>query len=176
MYQKINPLTQEEQNFAVVHYDIVFSFLRSRGLDAEEYHGIVIERYLRAVHQYLTKPQLRQYSFYTVAKWAMLSALSNYWRKLRYEQQHRSCVPLDILADSEEGWECGCLEQQSEARDTLSRIGSRITPKQKKTIALISAGYPYKEIGQAEGITESGVRSRIYRIRRNPDVQWAKAV
>lgn len=174
MYQKMEPLTLDEQNFAAVHYGVVFSFLKNRGLDAEEYHGIVIERYLLAVHRYLANPQLRRYSFYTIAKWAMSSALSNYWRSVRREQEFRSCCPLDIFEDVEPHTERDAIESRVEARETISRTMGGLDPKRKKTILLFAAGYTQKEIGRAEGITASGVSSRIFRIRRSPELQAAK--
>ena len=43
------PLTEEEQAFAAENYHLVAKYLRMRKLPYDEWHDVVILRYLRAV-------------------------------------------------------------------------------------------------------------------------------
>jgi len=78
------PLTSEEQEFAAENHYIVEQFLRQRRLPASEWYDIVIFRYLLSVKKWFATPDLHRWTFPTIAKQDMRSAVSNeYGRRKR---------------------------------------------------------------------------------------------
>ena len=94
----MEPLTEQERQFAEEHHEIVYKYLRCRRLRPEEYYDVVIFRYLRAVHRYLNEPGLRKYKFDTIARGAMRSALYNHFRGERRQRAH--CVTNTELVEN----------------------------------------------------------------------------
>lgn len=80
-------LTPEEADFAAEHFRLVWWYLWERGLDPDEWLDAVILRYLDAVKRWHTEPELRAYSFTTIASGAMRSAISNERKKRRRRPQ-----------------------------------------------------------------------------------------
>jgi len=76
-------MTDNERCFAEEHHDVVARYLRWRRLNPGEYYDIVILRYMGAVQRYLNDPRLQQYSFETIARGAMRSALYSHFRSER---------------------------------------------------------------------------------------------
>ena len=52
----LQPMTQEEREFAEQHHDLVIDFLRYRWLSVNDFYDIVIFGYLSAVQQYFRNP------------------------------------------------------------------------------------------------------------------------
>jgi len=68
----IHVLTQEQQDFAAEHHDLVYDFLRDNRLHQDEFYDVIIFGYLRAVQKYLIhEKQRRQYEFSKIARQAM---------------------------------------------------------------------------------------------------------
>ena len=97
----MNPLSDEERQFAEEHHEIVYRYLRYRRLRPEEYYDVVIFRYLRAVHRYLNEPDLRKYKFDTIARGAMRSALYNHFRSERLRRS-RCVTNTDLVENAAE--------------------------------------------------------------------------
>ena len=74
-------LTQEEADFSEEHLSIVWWFLNEYKLPADDWFDIVVLRYLLTVKRWFTLPQLRRYSFTTLAVSAMKSAVNTERRK-----------------------------------------------------------------------------------------------
>ena len=65
------PLTQAESDFAAEHHDLIYGYLNQAGLPEDDFYDIAVFGYLRAVRKYLARPELRRYSFSTIAYRAM---------------------------------------------------------------------------------------------------------
>ena len=77
----VTKLTEGQKRFAEEHHEVLEDFLKYRSLPFDEYYDIVVFRFLRAVQQYDEREDLKKYSFETIAKNHMRSALGNYFRK-----------------------------------------------------------------------------------------------
>lgn len=94
------PLTSEEQEFAAENHYIVERFLRQRRLPASEWYDIVIFRYLLSVKKWFATPDLHRWTFPTIAKQDMRSAVGNEYR--RRKRQIRT-ISLDSIVPGTEG-------------------------------------------------------------------------
>lgn len=63
MRETILPLTDQESDFAAQNYNIVREYLNIRRHSFDEWHDVVIFRYLRSVHRWFTIPELQRYKF-----------------------------------------------------------------------------------------------------------------
>lgn len=81
------PLAPEEATFAAEHFHLIWWYLGKRGLDPDEWFDAVILRYLDTVKRWFEEPELRAYSFTTIASAAMRSALWNERKKRRRRPQ-----------------------------------------------------------------------------------------
>lgn len=77
------PLTEEEQQFAIEHHDVIAKYLRKRRLPMDEWYDIVIFRYCRSVKRWFGLPELRKYNFEIIAFYAMRSAIGHEFEKRR---------------------------------------------------------------------------------------------
>lgn len=100
-------LTERQQNFASIHHKVLEDFLRYRGLPFDEFYDVVVFRFLRAVKQYDENAKLRQYSFKTIAKNHMRSALSNYYAQQRRRNKNIQFLSLDYPLSYDPGLTLG---------------------------------------------------------------------
>ena len=63
----LHPLTEEQRIFAEKHHDFIYQYLNGRHLNIEDYYDTAVFGYLKAVQDYLEKPELQQYRFSTIA-------------------------------------------------------------------------------------------------------------
>ena len=77
----LHPLTEEQRIFAEKHHDFIYQYLNGRHLNIEDYYDTAVFGYLKAVQDYLEKPELQQYRFSTIARIAMRDALATEWKK-----------------------------------------------------------------------------------------------
>lgn len=94
------PLTEEERQFAAENHGIVTSYLRWRKLDENEWYDVVIFRYLLSVKKWFAQPDLHQYTFGTVARQAMRSAIGG---ELDKQNRRIKTVSLDAEIPGTEG-------------------------------------------------------------------------
>lgn len=168
MYKNAIPLSEQERNFAAEHHDeIIYKFLRQKGLSVNEYYDVVILDYLYAVRVYLDRPDLReQYSFECVARKKMQSAVYKYWH---YGSRPKRCaitISLESAPDAFNPVDLSCAMDQVEARDQWDRVRPHITIKEMEALTLKTQGYSYREIAELVGLkSPSSVGSRIQRMR-----------
>lgn len=96
---RLTKLTKRERQFAEENHGIVLWFLGKWKLDQSEYYDVVIFGYLRSVKLWHKRKDLHKYSFTTIAKNKMYSALENYWAK---EKKRIRTVSLDALIEGKE--------------------------------------------------------------------------
>ena len=60
----LHPLTEEQRIFAEKHHDFIYQYLNGRHLNIEDYYDTAVFGYLKAVQDYLEKPELQQYRFH----------------------------------------------------------------------------------------------------------------
>lgn len=85
------PLSAEEQEFAVRNHYLVLKYLRIRKLPVNDWYDVVIFRYLRFVRRWHRELELHYYSFETIAFKAMQSAIGN-----EYSKQARRINPISL--------------------------------------------------------------------------------
>lgn len=88
-------LTERQKQFAEENHRVLEDFLRYRGLPQEEFYDVVVFRFLRAVQQYDEREDLQRYSFQTIARNHMRSALSNYFRSQKHQKENMRLISLD---------------------------------------------------------------------------------
>lgn len=88
------PLTAEEQKFAEENYYLVAKYLRIRKLPYDEWHDVVILRYLRAVKRWFALPELHDHNFEIIAFYGMRSAIGHEREK---EKRRPQTVSLDDI-------------------------------------------------------------------------------
>lgn len=81
VYQKLTPLTQEEQRFAEENHWVIDWFFRISGYNATEYYDVAAIGYLKAVKSWCSREELHEYEFSTIAKQMMRSYIGNERRK-----------------------------------------------------------------------------------------------
>lgn len=85
-------LTVEEQRFAEENYYLVAKYLKLRKLPYDEWHDVVIFRYLRAVKRWFALPELHDHNFEIVAFYGMRSAIGH---ELEKQKRRVQTVSLD---------------------------------------------------------------------------------
>lgn len=88
-------LTERQQRFAEEHHHVLEDFLKYRGLSGDEFYDVVVFRFLRAVKQYDEREDLRKYTFNTIAKHHMRSALGSYFAHLKRQRENVEILSLD---------------------------------------------------------------------------------
>lgn len=98
------PLTQEEQELAAAHVDLVDKFLYYERLDPEEYYDIVIFGYLEAVQKQSREPipEERQ-NFKALTKICMKHAVGEDWKFRNKAKRKGDPVSLDYMGTTAEG-------------------------------------------------------------------------
>ncbi len=81
VYQKLTPLTQEEQKFAEENHWVIDWFFRISNYNLSEYYDVAAIGYLKAVKSWHTRSELHEYSFSTIAKQTMRSYIGNELKK-----------------------------------------------------------------------------------------------
>lgn len=88
-------LTEGQRRFAEDNHHILEDFLKYRNLPFDEFYDVVVFRFLLAVKQYDEREDLKQYSFSTIAKNHMRSALGNYFGKEKCRNEKVKVLSLD---------------------------------------------------------------------------------
>lgn len=93
------PLTEEERQFATIHYGLVNAFLCKFKLSDDEWWDIAVIGYLKAVKQWFVRSDLHVYSFSTTAIWKMRAAIGNELKK----RKRIKCISLDDAIPNTDG-------------------------------------------------------------------------
>ena len=129
------PLTEAESEFAAEHHSVIYGYLRKAGLPEDDFYDVVVFGYLRAVRKYLARPELRKYSFSTIAYRAMSCDVHHskeYWMR----KKRRARDLLDPVSAAYEN----VLSFQE--------LSGKLTQKQRQIAALRAQGYHDLEIAR----------------------------
>lgn len=94
------PLTPEEQDFAAENYHLINKYLNIRKLPIDEWHDVVVFRYLQSVKRWFLLPELHKYSFKTIAFYAMRSSINNEIKKR--ERRIKTISLNEVIPGTEE--------------------------------------------------------------------------
>lgn len=100
VYQKLTPLTQEEQKFAEENHWVIDWFFRISNYNLSEYYDVAAIGYLKAVKSWHTRSELHEYSFSTIAKQTMRSYIGN---ELKKADRRIKTINLDAIVGDSEG-------------------------------------------------------------------------
>ncbi len=153
------PLTPEQGTFAAENHRLVLKFLNENHLPEDEYYDVVIFGYLKAVKDYMTKQNLRKYSFTTIAWKYMSRSVYNHRRSHARQNQHADVISIhsglyagglplehsvpyghDVMAE---------LETQL----LLHELAGMITKEQMQMVRMRNDGYDIREIARSHNVT-----------------------
>jgi RNA polymerase sigma factor (sigma-70 family) len=170
MKKTTGKLTESQRQYAAYNHGLVYDFLRAQGLD-DDYYDVVIFRYLHAVQIYDERPELRKYSFKTVAFNNMRSALSHHYEKQGRMKRNATVLSLDTpnrmglsIVETVSGG--ALVYEYAEIKDAWEQASSSLTQKQRDAVALRAQGYNNTEIGEALNISARTVSGRINAARK----------
>lgn len=165
------PLTPEQRSFAAEHHGLVYAFLNDKHLSENEFYDVVIFGYLNAVHDYLTRKDLQNYSFSTIAWRDMSRNLSNYYRD--QQRQKRTATVISIhISRSDNGLPLeetigspDELMQQLETRLLLHDLANHVSRQQMDMVRLRTSGYSDRDIARKHNISRNQVRKLLSEVR-----------
>ena len=153
-------LTNEQRQFAADNHNLIYRFLHERGWAVGEYYDIAALGYLSAVVRYLTRPELRQYSFSTVAWRSMERGIASFHRAERRrvdaERRYLAAAPkaaTDPMAEME-------------TRLIFHDLASVSSPEQYELASLRMQGYSIAETAGSLGIDPWRVRTLLKELFR----------
>lgn len=165
------PLTYEQQRFAADNHGLVFKFLNEHQLPEDDFYDIVVFGYLKAVRDYLSRPELQKYSFATISWKAMTCSLSNHYKAQSRQKRSAEVISIhtSIYADRLP------LEQSIPARDTLMiqleskllmhELASHLSKQQMDMVRQKTSGYGVRDIARRHKITIKQVQAILEDVR-----------
>ena len=179
----IRPLTDEEREFAADegNYSYLFFYMRKMRLDPEEWYDILIIPYLDAVKKYHEYESARQYTFSTVLKNKLYSALTAELKK-RKSQKRMPEGGIYSLDYTEQGdnpfaeYTSHALEdfwidhkQQTEKivldKEMLAEILVGLDDVQSRIFEMLLEGYNKKEIGNKLCISYTKLKIQLEKLQ-----------
>lgn len=154
--------TEEERNFAQEHFWLIQFYLKVRRLPGHEMEDELYERFMLSVHNYLQRPDLRRYSFATVAFHAMDSAMSHYFKREKKRRQDLCWNPA---------WE-QIPEKQRVPEENLAAtlLWHSILPLlSKEELDLVeykAAGLSFGEIAELTGESRPRLKRQMEQLRK----------
>ncbi len=86
----------EYDRFVTEHHPLIFSFLKYRQLEENDFYDVVVFGFMEAADEYLSKPELREkYSFRTIANIKMRDEVVEHYRKHYRRMRIASVVNID---------------------------------------------------------------------------------
>ncbi len=166
------PLTKEQREFAAKWHNLIYVFLREKGLPRDDYYDIVVFGYLRAAKRYFTDPVLQKYSFSTIAWQAMESDLASHYKRQSRKKRHACVVSLHsaIYDDGQFAMEDllskqDAVMEQLETELLLHDLAAMASRQQMAVVRMKSAGYNMREIAKNQRIPMQRVRELLEEIR-----------
>jgi RNA polymerase sigma factor (sigma-70 family) len=170
---KIN-FNKEYNQFVTDHHGLVFSFLKSRGLDENDFYDVVIFGFLKAVKDYLNTLELsKKYEFSTIAYKSMRSALHKHYITQNRQKRKANTISFenynnddgDILSFHEvvSGTDSPMIDFETEL--LLLELASRISKREMDVIRMKIDGYGVKEIAKAKKMPMKGVTELLAGLR-----------
>ena len=165
-------LTPEQKIFAAQNHDLVYKFLQKRNLPVEDFYDVIIFGYLHSVYRFFSEPQLKQYTFGTVAWKEMYYALNDY-KKAAYCQK-RSAEVLSLYSEFDDG--DSSLEEtivsgsddlmtQLEINLILHDLAKRVSKQQMEIVRMKSHGYNLQDIATHQNTSTKRIRKLLEEVR-----------
>lgn len=165
----IHILTMNQKEYATEHHNLVYRFLRINHLDESEFYDVVIFGYLKAVQEYLEKPDLARFEFSTIAWRKMKDCMIKEYiyrnrskRKAPMVKYQENVESLDILLPSR----ISTLAQTLDNQTLVVNLLSVLSPKEKTIVHLKAQGYTYREIAEQCKMTPYVVNHCFYNMRK----------
>lgn len=164
-------LSDVERRFASEHHQLIYGFLNKHALAEDEYYGVAALGFLRAVHSYLTKAELRRFSFSTIAYRAMSQSVSQYRRSLKRQVGFADALSLDTggidgrpLATGLSAAERAAYTELEEDM-LLHALIKKLPPGHSEVVRLRLLGYGIHEIAQRQAVSDKTMRKLLRQIR-----------
>lgn len=164
-------LSDAERQFASEHHQLIYGFLNKYALAEDDYYGVAALGFLRAVHQYLTKAELRRFSFSTIAYRAMFQSVSQYRRSLKRQPGFADALSLDTggidgrpLATGLPAAERAAYVELEENL-LLHALIKKLPPGHSEVVRLRLLGYGMHEIAQRQAVSDKKMRELLRQIR-----------
>lgn len=160
----LEPMTDEERDFAEQHHDMVYKFLRAHRLPEPEYYDVVIFGYLEAVQRnfrVFIEPEKR--NFPALAKLCMGSAvrheLYSRWLLIRVANTTATSMDAPLLDDENLSFhdivpdKTSYVMEEVENRDLIRRALNAASERELEVFALRCSGFSPAEISQILNIS-----------------------
>jgi len=161
-------LSSFEREFAAKNHNLVYAFLKYKKLDPQDYYDIVIFAYLTAVRRYfINKNLITQYDFSTIAWKAMQSAVykeNNKKKPIFVSLDEPLYRDSDVTLIDSLGHEDN-FDEKIVYLDLVRKIKPHLNKKQARVLENKVNGYKYRDMAKKEGISISGIGSRLRRAR-----------
>lgn len=159
------PLTPEQVCFAAKNHRLIYKYLKKKHLSKEEYYDVAVFGYLKAVQDYFSKEELKQYAFSTICWRYMSREISNYHKSLM--RQKRVANLVCIHSGQEIPIECrmpyGHSEMMKmESRLLLHELARQIPAEQMGIVRRYCAGETLREIARENQMKLKQVRQVLY--------------
>ncbi|WP_458397535.1 sigma-70 family RNA polymerase sigma factor [Anaerotignum sp.] len=152
----MQPLTEQEKQFAEKNHGLVYSFLHRYKYNADDFYDIVIFGFLKAVQVYHRKEDVkRKYDFAFISWQYMRSEIGNHFRmeSALKRKMETATIGLDErYIGTEYDLEDGFIR-----RESFLEYIQELDKEQRKIISLRMRGYSNKEI-----YNELGIKSSTY--------------
>lgn len=150
----VRKLTKHEQKIVEDNHNLIYSFIHSRGLEVDEYYGLVAESLCKAVMNWDESKGKLTTIFFTIAR----NDLFREWRKgLAEKRQHEGMFSLEedwIVTDYD-------LEDEVMMNYTVEEIKNS---KFRSVFELKLLGYNHGEIANMLGIHPMTVGRQLKRV------------
>lgn len=176
----IRPLTDKERVFAADegNYSYLFFYMRKMRLDPEEWYDILIIPYLDAVKKYHEYESARQYTFSTVLKNKLYSALTAELKKRKSKKRmpEGGICSLDYTLEGDNPFLENTLDelwidrkQQTEKivldKEMLAEILVDLDDVQSRILKMLLEGYNKKEIEKELCISYTTLKNQLEKLQ-----------
>lgn len=164
-------LSDVERRFASEHHQLIYGFLNKHALAEDEYYGVAALGFLRAVHNYLTKAELRRFSFSTIAYRAMSQSISQYRRSLKRQVGFADTLSLDTGGIDGRPLATGLSAAERAAYTELEEnlllhaLITKLPPGHSEVVRLRLLGYGIHEVAQRQAVSDKTMRKLLRQIR-----------
>lgn len=151
-------LTDHQRLFAQEHHNLIYAFLREKGQPAADYYDIAAFGFLRAVRRYLTRPELKNYSFSTVAWRSMSQSISSFHRAEALRRESERKYAESVRPPPPDPFD------ELEARLLLYDLARVSTAEQYTLARLRLQGFSIAESALAQGMSVKRVRRLLRKL------------
>lgn len=154
----VRKLTVNEQEKVTENHNLIYSFLHDRGLEIDEYYGLIAESLCKAVKSWdESKGNLSSY-FYRIAR----NDLYRYWRRGNAQKRMGEEVKLE-----EEYLDLEYEYDLEEDVITKEIVGEILKSENGELFQMRLEGYSQQEIADTLGISRGTVSRRLSWIGEN---------